>query len=56
MNKLEVVRALREIAASENCKLTLSAALKIANWLKDGTAYNITTWLEKHTPNEKVEE
>ena len=47
MNKLELVRTLREIAASEGCHLTLRAASKIASWLKDGTAYNITTWLEK---------
>lgn len=47
MNKLELVRALRAIAASEDCHLTLRASSKIADWLKDGTAYNITSWLEK---------
>lgn len=47
MNKLELVRTLRQIAAIENCHLTLRAALKIANWLKDGTAYDITSYLRK---------
>lgn len=47
MNKLELVRTLREIAESQDCHLTLRAASKIADWLKEGTAYNITTWLKK---------
>ena len=47
MNKLELVRTLREIAASEGCHLTLRAASKIAGWLKDETAYSITTWWKK---------
>jgi len=48
MNKLELVRVLREIAASQNCHLTLKAASKIADWLKDGTAYNLQSWLKKN--------
>jgi len=42
MNKLELVRKLRKIAASENCHLTLKAASKIADWIKGGTTYDIT--------------
>jgi hypothetical protein len=47
MNKLELVKTLREIATNEDCHLTLRAASKIASWLKDGTAYNITSWIKK---------
>lgn len=47
MNKLELVRTLRKIAANEDCHLTLRAASKIADWLKDGTAYDIASYLEK---------
>ena len=47
MNKLELVRTLRKIAESEGCHLTLRAASKIANWLKEGTAYDITSYLKK---------
>ena len=47
MNKLELVRVLRQISANEGCRLTLRAASKIANWLKDGTAYDITSYLKK---------
>ena len=47
MNKLELVIVLRKIAATQNCHLTLKAASKIADWLKDGTAYDITSYLEK---------
>ena len=47
MNKLELVIVLREIAKSEGCHLTIKAALKIANWLKDGTAYDINSYLKK---------
>ena len=47
MNKLELVRVLRRIAATQNCHLTIKAASKIADWLKDGTAYDITSYLEK---------
>ena len=47
MNKLELVRTLRKIAESEGCHLTLRAASKIANWLKEGTAYDITNYLKK---------
>ena len=47
MNKLELVMALRKIAATQNCHLTIKAASKIADWLKDGTAYDITSYLEK---------
>lgn len=52
MNKLELVRTLREIAKQEGCKLSLRAALKMAEWIKDGTAYNITTWLTQHRKGE----
>ena len=31
MNKLELIKTLREIASSENCHLTLRAASKIAD-------------------------
>ena len=47
MNKLELAIVLRKIAAKENCHLTIRAAVKIANWLKDGTAYDITSYLKK---------
>lgn len=47
LNRLELVKILREIAATEGCHLSLRAASKIANWLKEETAYNITTWLQK---------
>jgi len=47
MNKLELVRTLRQLASTEGCHLTLRAASKIANWLKDGTAYDITSYLKK---------
>lgn len=35
MNKLDVIKELREIARREGCHLTLKAALKIADWLKE---------------------
>ena len=47
MNKLELVMVLRKIAATQNCLLTIKAASKIADWLKDGTAYDITSYLKK---------
>jgi len=47
MNKLELVKVLRTIAKSADCNLSLRAASKIASWLKDGTAYDIQTWIEK---------
>jgi len=47
MNKLELVMVLRKIAATQNCHLTIKAASKIADWIKDGTAYDITSYLEK---------
>jgi len=47
MNKLELVKTLRKIAESEDCHLTLRAASKIVNWLKEGTAYDITSYLKK---------
>jgi len=47
MNKLELVIVLRKIAERENCHLTLKAASKIADWLKDETAYDITSYLKK---------
>lgn len=47
MNKLELVRTLRKIAESEGCHLTLRAASKIANWIKDGTAYDVTSYLKR---------
>ncbi len=47
MNKLELVMALRKIAARQNCHLTIKAASKIADWIKDGTAYDITSYLRK---------
>lgn len=59
MNKLELVRTLRQIAAAENCHLTLRAASKIADWLKEGTTYDITSYLIKQgksKPNEAVRE
>ena len=46
MSKLELVRTLRAIAATEDCHLTLRAAAKIADWLKEGTAYDITSYLK----------
>jgi len=52
MNKLELVRTLRQIAAVEECHLTLRAASKIAAWLKDGTAYDITSYLKKQEERE----
>ena len=55
MNKLELVRTLRQIAFSQNCHLTLRAASKIVDWLKDGTAYSITSWLQK-VPGQGKEE
>jgi len=51
MNKLELVRTLRAIASAEDCHLTLRAASKIANWIKDGTAYNITSYPENKEIN-----
>lgn len=53
MNKLELVRTLRQIAESEGCHLTLRAASKMADWLKEGTAYNITSWLERQEKFER---
>jgi len=47
MNKLELVIVLRKIAATQNCHLTIKAASKIADWIKDGTAYDITSYLKK---------
>jgi len=47
MNKLEIVMVLRKIAEKENCHLTIKAASKIADWIKDGTAYDITSYLKK---------
>lgn len=47
MNKLELVMTLRKIAATEDCKLTIRAASKIADWIKEGTAYDITSYLKK---------
>jgi len=47
MTKLELVIVLRKIAALEGCHLTLRAASKIADWLKDGKAYDITSWIKK---------
>lgn len=52
MNKLELVKVLRQIAANEGCHLTLRAASKIANWLKDGTAYDISSYLKKQETKE----
>lgn len=47
LNKLELVKMLREIAASENCHLTLRAASAIVNWLKeDGKSYSIIIGLK----------
>ena len=51
MNKLEIVMVLRKIAATQNCHLTLKAASKIVDWLKDGTAYDITSYLKKQENN-----
>ena len=47
MNKLELVMVLRKIAATQNCHLTIKAASKIADWIKSGTAYDITSYLKK---------
>ena len=47
MTQIELVRVLIKIAKNEDCHLTLRAAIKIANWLKDGTAYDITSYLKK---------
>jgi len=47
MNKLELVIVLRKIAATQNCHLTIRAASKIADWLKDGAAYDISSYLKK---------
>lgn len=48
LNKLELVRKLREIAANENCHLTLRAASKIVSWLKeDGKSYSIIVGLKE---------
>jgi hypothetical protein len=50
LTKLELVKLLREIAASENCHLTLRAASKIVTWLKeDGASYNIKVGLKTLT-------
>ena len=34
MTKLELVRKLREIASQKGCKLTIRAAIAIAEWFK----------------------
>jgi len=47
MNKLELAKVLRAISATQDCHLTLRAAFKIADWIKDGTAYDITSYLKK---------
>jgi len=53
MNKLELVMVLRKIAATQNCHLTIKAASKIADWIKDGTAYDITSYLKKQDRQRK---
>ena len=47
MSKLELVIALRKIAATEDCRLSVHLASKIADWIKDGTAYDITSYLKR---------
>ena len=47
MSKLELVIALRKIAATEYCELSIRAASKITDWTKDGTAYDITSYLKQ---------
>ena len=47
MTKLELVIVLRKIAASQDCHLTLRAASKIADWLKEGRAYDISSYVIK---------
>ena len=44
MNKLELISVLRTIAATQNCHLTLKAASKIADWIKDGAAYDTSSY------------